>query len=488
MDKILIAGFKHETSTFVRGITDEAAYRKRFLVTGEDVFKEFTGTSSEVGAFIDVLTKYGYEIVPTVVADATPGPIVGRQVYNLVKGKILEGIEKNPDIKGILLMLHGAMVVEDQDDGEGELLTCIREKVPGMPIFATLDMHANVTDAMVANCNALFAYDTYPHIDNYERGTEAAENMHAFLQGEIKPIMEYRPLPLIIPNLNTNVPPFSPLMDKAHELEQRPGVIAVSVLQGFRRADIPCMGMSTVVVCDGDAGLTAAVADEMADFIWERRSILKRESVPVEKAVAMAKAATDTPVVLADVADNPGGGGPCDGTQLLEEMLRQKLENAAFAIIADPETVQQAWTAGVGKEIEVELGGKTEAPELHGHPLKLKAYIKALLDGVYYNKGPMQAKQKVMMGNTAVLRIDGVEVIVTANRIQPHDLNAFYSCGIDPTTKSVLAVKSSIHFRAAFEKIAAAIIDVDLPGMSAYNPLMIEYKRVRRPIYPLDEI
>lgn len=491
--RILIAQVKHETNTFSRLPTDLDAYAKRMLCTGADIPRAVRGTNSELGGFLEVAEQAGWASTFGVAADATPSGRLTAACWAHLKTAILDTLEREGPFDGVLLALHGAMVTETTEDGEGDLLGEIRARVGvDLPIVATLDLHANVSDAMARHASAFVTYRSYPHIDMGARGVEAAQVLLRALRGEVQPRTLVRRGPQLdgADHGRSQSGPMVALLQRAAQHMRAPGILVVNVQAGFPWADIRDVGPSIAVSYDAHvdsaAARAAAIAEEMMGFVWETR---REKSIALSSpAVAMAHCArTESdgrPVVLADFSDNPGGGSYGDSTALLRAMVEARLENAAFATIADAETAAIAHRAGAGAEIRVQLGGKHDAKLSPG--LEVAARVVSLSDGRFVYEGPMQRGIAASMGPTAVLRVGGVEVVVASNRFQVYDRQFFASQGIDPAAKRVVAVKSAHHFRAAFAPIAREVIVVDAAGITSPDPKKFPYRNVRRPIWPLD--
>ena len=331
----------------------------------------------------------------------------------------------------------------------------------------------------------LVTYDTYPHVDTWERAVEAGEILVRMVRHGLKPTAARSHPPMLIfgPKTYSELPPMQTVVRKAHEIERDPRVVTVTVAPGFPYSDIPGAGQYFYVVTDHDPALARRYADELATFMWEmRRDFVPDLATPAE-AVRRAMAAPKGPVVLSDQGDNPGGGAPCDGTLLLGPLLAAGATNAAVAVIADPEAAAQAIAAGVGAAITLAIGGKRDT--LHGAPLTVTGVVRNVTDGLYLNKGPMGTGVQMDMGPTAVFDVNGVEILLTTKRVQPTDLEIFRSQGIEPTEKQILMLKSNVHFRAAFTPIAAEIIDVDTPGLTTNHLHQIPYRRLAAPDLPL---
>jgi microcystin degradation protein MlrC len=485
-DTVLLARLKHETNTFSSLSTGREAFASTSLFRGGEILPEFRETNTDLGGFLRVADGEGWDVVPTVAANATPGGVVTDEAFSAFLDGILDGIEEN-DPDAVLLGLHGAMVTERHRDGDGKILDAVRSAAgDDVPVMATLDLHANVSDRMVDNADGLFGYDTYPHVDIGDTGETAARAMAATLRGDLEPtvVIERAPLLPPLPPLQTAAEPMASLLSTAADAESAL-VPDVSVLGGFAYADVPEAGFSVVGVADESVTSEAAAAcADLAGAANDRRHEFDRTYTGVDAAVAEAAAwDRDDPLVLADIADNPGGGSAQDGTVLLEALLDAGVEDAAVAAIYDPAAVDAAADAGVGGAVTVDLGGHTEA---NGDPIAVEGTVRLLSDGTYRNQGPMSTGLEVSFGRTAVLAVDGVDVIVASHRQQPYDPEAFRSHGITPERQRVLVLKSTVHYRAAFEPIAGGIREVSAPGLCSPDLSAFTYDHVRRPLYPLD--
>lgn len=532
--RILVGEISHETNTFSPIRTTLPYFAERHLFYGPDMINHFTGTHTGVGGYIDAAARLGFELIPSVAASATPSGTVAREAFDHMLGIVLETARQamaSPEgLDGVALCLHGAMVIEGSEDGEGEILEAVRGVVgPDIPVVATLDLHGNITEKMIKNADAFFGFDTNPHVDGYERAEEAADLLAKMLAGGARPVMAMVKAQMMPPTINmrTAEGPMVELFQMARKFEAEPGVVNVSVFGGFPFADIHDAGTCCVAVVDAaqvkgegaaaagkaaaDAAAkarAAAIAKAVTDRAWEiRDQFLKPIPSPAE-AVKHAIEAKRGPVILADVADNMGGGGSGDTTVLLAELLRQGAQNVGFAVIVDPASIARCAVAGVGRMVDLELGGKEEPK--HGAPLKVRGYVKAVTDGVFVNKGPMGTGVVVDVGGTAVVRLGvrysdgapagdddvaewarpgaGIDVLITGRRAAPNDPEIYRAAGITPEDKHILIVKSRGHFRAAYEPLAAEIVEVDCPGFASPNLSHFEYKKVRRPLFPLDRI
>ncbi len=487
--RVVTAELSHETNVFSSVPTDLAAFERAGLRRGEEIARALRDTATPMAGFLDGAAAHGFDLVPLLAVWATPSGMVTAEALEALVGEIVEGIARHGPVDGVLLALHGAMVSERALDADGEILRRVRTAVgPDVPVVATLDLHANVSQAMVDLADVLVGFDTYPHVDQRERGREAADLLVRIARGEVRPAAALAKPPMLPTSqrMTTDRDPMRAILARAHALEARPGVLNVTVAGGFPPADVPEAGLSVVVTTDGDPDLARQLADELAAFAWERREgFLGGVSSWAEAAEAI-RAVARGPLVLVDIGDNPWTGGPGDSAELLRFLLAEGVTGAALASIKDPEAVDACVRAGVGAAVEVALGGKTD--RLHGEPLPVRGAVRMLSDGRYVNRGPMHAGVEVDLGRTAVLVCDGVEVLVTERAETPIDLNVFRSHGIEPTARRVIGLKGKGHFRASFEPIAERVILVEGPGITGADLWRLPFRRVRRPIWPLDEI
>jgi len=493
--RIVTGGIAQETNTFQwQPTTLEDFGRPGFgtLVRGEQ-FLALDGTGTVYGGVVSEARRRGITLVPTTYGSVMPGGRVTRAAFDALSKEILAGIRAALPVDGVLLVLHGAMALEDADDAEGLLIREVRSTVgPDVPIVAPLDLHTNLSDEMVAGLDALVGYKEYPHTDMPETGAAALALLAGIVEGECPPAMAHARIPLIAPNqsmVTTWQSPLKHAIDRAREMEREPGVLAATVFGGFPFADVPFAGISTVVVADGDPLLARRCAAELAGICWERRSDFTIRPTLVAEAIREAMAGPDGSVfVLADIADSGASGTAGDGTTLLRELIEARARSAAVAQIMDPEAVAACVEAGVGAEVTLTIGGKHD--QLHGSPIDVTGVVRLIHEGSFPIAGPMSSGTIATRGRTVVLEIGGpgaIELQLTELRGHPHDLNFFRSFGIEPTERRILGLKSAAHFRAAFEPIATKVIEVDTPGISSANLSSFHYERLRRPIVPLDE-
>jgi microcystin degradation protein MlrC len=484
--RFFVAMVSHETNTFSPIRTDRAQFEAHDLRYGGELLEAYRSTGTCLGGMIEGAAARGVTLVPSLAATASPAGRVAKEFYAEARDRLLADLRAAGPLDGVLLDLHGAMVVEGLDDGEGDLLHAVRAAVGAVPIAVTLDFHANLTRAMVEAATLLHGYKTYPHVDMDARGREAAGRLADVAGGRLRPTVAFRQPPLLPPIAGqlTTRGPMRRLYDLADAMERRPRVVSVSVFAGFPLADIHDAGLSIYVVTDGDQALADALADELTAAAWSLRHEFLHTALSVRDAVARALALDGRPVVLADIADNTGGGAGGDTTEILRELLRVGARGATVACLWDPEAAQACLTAGVGATVSLPVGGKVDPA--HGAPLPVTGRVRTLSDGRFVYKGPMMRGLEGRLGPTAVLDVNDVKIILASHRRQALDPEMIRIVGIDPTAEKILVVKSSIHYRAAFEPIARAILEVDAPGLSSSNLGRFAFTRVRRPIFPLD--
>jgi microcystin degradation protein MlrC len=482
----------HETNTFSRVPTDMAMIRRRDFHLENEIPPAFRGTRSALGASFEAAEEFGWRLVHPVSANPNPSGIVTSEAFETIARMILEAAGQRGPIDGALLHLHGAMVSEHFEDAEGELLARLRQVLgPRVPVVATLDLHANVTQAMAEHANALIAFRTYPHIDMYERAWQGARLLERAMRGEVRPktVIARRPMIYGLDHGRTQAGPMAELIGRGEALEAAGEALVISICAGFSRADIRDVGPSVTVTTDGGNARGRAIAEEFMDHAWKTRGYTSVKLLPVAEAVARAKAGRpgDQPLVIADYTDNPGGGGYGDATALLDGLLKGGVERVAFHAICDPQAIRDGMRAGVGAKATLTLGGKTD-PALGGGPLVLEGEVVCLTNGRFIAYGPMGGGVERNYGPSMVFRVGGIDIVLITNNGQATDLGQFTSLGIDPTRYTTVCVKSMQHFRAAFAPIARDVILVDTGALCSeiYTPEL--FTKVRRPVWPLDPL
>ena len=414
--RVLSAEIAHETNTFSILATTLESYRSRLYYEGADIAAAMAGTACEIAAHLDAAKRYGWDLVQPIAAAATPSGRTTAAAWAHLSGLLLaacdEGHKDGKCFDGVILALHGAMVTEDADDAEGDLLARLRGRLgTAIPIAITLDLHANVSDAMAEHADIIMAYRTYPHIDQYEIAGEAADLLERAMNGEISPSSQVARRPTIegCNDGRTQGGPMADLLVRAADcVAGEADILAVTVCAGFTLADIPFTGPTVTVVGDGNQARCREIAEDFMAEVWRTKHIITVSHHAIAEAMAEATTGGDGgPLVLADFSDNPGSGAYGDSVRILEAMIEAGLENAALGVISDPQAVVVCQTTGEGNETTLALGSKVD-PALYGPPLRITATVERLSDGAYVCDGPMLRGEKRSMGPTAVLRIGGV--------------------------------------------------------------------------------
>lgn len=485
--KILIGQVGHETNTFAADRTDQARFSEMCWRQDQELFSA-KGSADYVSGMIDKAEGLGVELIPTFAAFNVGGLIL-RETYETIVRELTERIAAHRgEADGICLSLHGAAAADGAEDLELDLLRRIRAIVgPDMPITASFDLHGNISREMTALLDGAVNVKEYPHIDCYQAGAKALELLVGKLRGTCRPVLAYRRLPMLIPCATacTFNDPAKGIKDYLAQYAADHGLLDVSFFHGFPYADLPTTGASVIVTADGDRDEAERAADELAQYIWDRRREFDGNYPTPEEAVDKALSIEGGPIVINETSDNPGGGTPADGTHLLRELLRRDLPGTCFGFLYDPEFVRLAMAAGVGATVTGLLGGKTD--NIHGAPLEVTAYVKCITDGVFISKSPVIAQGQAMsIGPSVRIAVGNVDIIVGSVRFQTLDERLFVLHGIDIAQYKLVALKSSQHFRACFEPLAKAIVTADPPGIHTANFSLLPYHRLARPIYPLD--
>lgn len=474
MPRVAVVGLWHETNSWSARPATLADFTAFELLSGSELGTRNAGTGTVIGGFLD---STELDVMPVFSAGAWPsGPVSAATLDTLLDRMRAELAAIGP-VDGLLVNLHGAMVSEDCADVEGRTAAMLRDVVGDAPIAAVLDLHANVSPRLAELVDILISYDTYPHVDMRERGREAAELLARRIAGEnLTTVLAKTPLLTCPLAQGTEDQPMRSLLARARARAAAAGVERICVTAGFPYSDTPGAGFSVLVVCHADNRAVACrVAEETVADIEAAAAAFAVERPDPATAVRQALALDLVPVVLADVADNVGGGSAGDGTALLAELIAQRAPDAVV-VIADPEVALAAHAAGQGARIRATVGARTD--RLHGEPVSVTdAEVVALSDGNYVSTGSWQTGRHFTLGRTAVLRVGGVRIVVTEYAVPPFHRDQLTILGIDPARVGVIVAKGAIAWRAAFPD-AAASIEVDGPGAC---PIRIETLTRRHP-------
>lgn len=530
--KVFAGELAHETNTFCKlPCTEESFHRSCFIEGQAEVQKERLGTRSGFGAVYEAAEKYDWGVACNLSATANPCGALTSACFESMVSKLLLPLKQGQpsSFDGVLLMLHGAMVSEEYEDSEGEILRRCRELVgPDIPILVTLDLHGNITQKMVDHANCLIAVRTYPHIDFYEMAWKAADLLEKSMRGEVelRSVIARRPTLRGLDGGRSQRGPMRDLLDRADiieaeglqgdkilsskmevsALEANP-IHIISICAGFTAADIYDCGPSVTTTVDvkQDKGAALAhaqaVAEGFMDYVWETRSYTSVNHMEPSDLIALAlvRQSSDAKetrgmLLAAEVTDNPGSGHYGDATNVLRSMLDASppLVQAAFYAICDPNAVKRGADIGVGNSGEIVLGGNQD-PAAGGSPLTIQGRVVSLTDGHFLSKGPVVGGTWQNLGISLLFRADcGVEICIISNNAQALDLSQMRSLGCHPEDKRFIVVKSAHHFRADFGPLADAdhggmVVTVDGGGLGSVILKTGKFERIRRPVWPLDQ-
>lgn len=488
--RVGIAFFYHESHSFSPMKTEIEQFRNEGYFIGNEIYDAYLGTKTEVSGFLDVLKQEkDVEIVPLICAAAIPSGVVSTEAYSIIENQMLESIKQAGRLDGLLLALHGAMVVEDIFDPEEHLLGNIRKLIgPNVPIATTLDMHANLSEKMIHHTPLHFGFKTYPHVDMYDQGVRASKALMKQLKEGVTYYASFEKLPMMPPSINmrTAEGPMHKMIEQAKQAEEDEGVYNVSVFGGFPYSDIPIAGASILVVSLAPQK-GKEIAKKMASLFWSLREEFIIHLPSVKEGLDLALSIEDVkPVVLADISDNPLSCGSGDTTELLREMVKLNIPDTLFGGLYDPESIEACRKAGAGKKVWLSLGGKV-SPKF-GEPVQVEATVVAISDGIFHNSGPFNQHLKVDLKGAAHIRVGRMDILLIGRPMSANDPEMFRHIGLEPSTKKILALKAKNHFRAAFEPLVGRIIYVDAPGVASNRLTTFTYRYIPRPIWPLDDV
>ncbi len=485
--KIAVGGFQHETNTFAPMKADWTAFEQAdswpALQVGPSVLTACLGMNIPLGGFLEEAALLDHSFEPLAWCSATPSGYVTQDAYERISTLILDELKAvSKKVDAIYLDLHGAMVTEHLEDGEGTLLQAVRELVgPDVPIVASLDLHANVTQAMVEASDFLTAYRTYPHVDMAETGKRCARVLDRILREGLRPAKAFHKADFLIPLTGscTLVEPAVTVYRDIEELDQNHDVLGASFATGFSPADIEECGPTVLAYADTPKK-AKAVLDRLRLKVEQCESDFSAPLRTPEEAIAhaIARSSVGAPVLMADTQDNPGAGGNGDTVGILKALIKARMQGAVLGVLYDPASAQLAHEAGEGAMVELNLGSLTGgAPE--ETPVSGAFRVVRLSDGEIDATGPYYAGIRLSLGASALLEIDGVKMVVGSKKVQCADQAMFTHFGVDLMQQAIVVVKSSVHFRADFEPIASEVLVVASPGPNPADHRDLTYKNLR---------
>jgi microcystin degradation protein MlrC len=489
--RVGIIGLLHESNTFISKRTTLEHFRQDILLTGQAVHDHFAARPHEIGGFFAGLEQASIEAVPILAARAVPYGPIETATFDQLLSLIESGVASAGTLDGVLVAPHGATVCESIRDADGYWLQQLRKQLGNaLPIIGTLDPHANLSQLMVDSTDALIGYRTNPHLDQRERGLDAARLMSRTLRGEIMPTQfaAFPPLAINIERQATAEPHLASLFDLADDGLQRAGVLSNSILLGFPYADVEEMGSAVLVVSDGDRQLAAREAERLADYMWQHRHQFDGNLISIEDALDRAEA-LDGPVCLLDMGDNVGGGSPADSTHIAHAIRKRKVGRSCICI-CDPQSVQQAVRARVGSAVDLQVGGKTD--KLHGLPYAAKFTVQGIYDGKFTESQVRHGGfTDCDQGASVVVKsMDacGLTILITSLRVPPFSLVQLTSCEIDPTEFHMLVAKGVNAPVAAYAPVCKHLIRVNSPGCTTADMQQLDFVHRRKPMFPFEDI
>lgn len=487
--RVAALGLFHEANTFSPLKADRDLYADDGVLRGDEIEAQHGGAATTMGGFLATTERWpDVKVVPLLFAFVNPiGPIT-RDAFESLVHEMLADVATQGPWDGVLLALHGAAVAEHLLDADGEIAQRVREIVgDDVPVGATFDLHANLSERLIEALTVANVYQTNPHVDARAQALACADLVVRCARREIHPVMVFEPVPLVvnIARQDTSEEPMSRLIDVARTLSRRPGMLSVSVVQGFPYADVPQMGMSCLAVHDGDAEEAERAAHELAAEVWASRAGLQTVGLTVEEALDLAQQAEEGPVVLLDVGDNVGGGAPGDSTVILEAALRRGLPSFVQTVW-DPVAVEKCASVGAGATLELAVGARHgHSP---GHPVQVAGRVRVIAQGSFEDPSPTHGGFRFFdMGRTAVLdTADGQTIVLTSKQMRSTSLAQLRCLGIEPAQYRVVVAKGVNSPRAAYRPVAKQLLVVDTDGITAMGVERFEYRNRRRPLYPFE--
>ena len=484
MARVAVGGFQHETNTFSpikAAYADfEAPDAWPGLTRGGALFDAVAGMNLPAAGFVQEARGLHHELLPLSWCSAQPSGHVTRDAFERIAAMLLDDLRAHGGIDAVYLDLHGAMVAEHLDDADGEILRRVRDLVgAGVPVVASLDFHANISRQMARCATTLVSYRTYPHVDMADCGARAARVLHDLLRGtQVASYLEQVDFLIPLTSQSTLAEPLQSLMREAESAE-RPPLLSLCLAPGFPAADVADCGPS-VYACGSDVFVLTTTVRQVAGELRRREHEFALELYTIEQAVAeltRVDAPRGHPIILADTQDNPGAGGNADTMGLIKALVARGVRGVLAGVICDPDAAARAHAAGEGARIEVRLGARSGT--IGDTPLDASFKVAALGDGRFTGTGPFYHGARFELGPMALLEVDGMRIAVASRKQQAADQAMFRHLRIEPADHAVLALKSSVHFRADFGSMASRILVVEAPGPNIANPAKLPFTRLR---------
>jgi microcystin degradation protein MlrC len=486
--KVALLGLYHESNTFVPQATVTADFMNGHYFKGQAIRKEYEAAHNEIGGMLEVMDQAGIEVVPVMYASATPGGTISSNTYNGLLTSMMEELEKVLPVDACLVIPHGAGVSEEFPDMDGHWLSLLRSRLgDSVPIFGTLDLHANVSPLMVSSTNALVAYKENPHVDMRQRGVDAANLLVQYLEGKIHPVQVLVQLPLAISieQQLTAHEPCKSLYVYADKLSQDPDILSLSILHGFPYADVEEMGSSIIVIADGSREKALEIAHKLEKYILDRHESFVGHKNDIPSALNLIES-SQKPVLLLDMGDNVGGGGPANNCCLLEALEECK-KYKYFVCIYDPDAVDMAERHQPGETFEIVIVG-TGKDGLKTYGAKVK--LLRITNGEFQESSPRHGGQiNFKMGKTALVTTqEGSVIMLTSLRVMPFSLQQLLSQGVNPSEFDAVVAKGVNAPIAAYAPVCPTVIQVNTPGVTQADMTLFNYQNRRKPLFPFEAI
>ncbi|HEX3348594.1 MAG TPA: M81 family metallopeptidase [Acetobacteraceae bacterium] len=486
--RIAIGSLMQETNTFVPFKTDVDTFRSVYLRRGDELLTGYGEARMEIPGFLSVLRTHNTEIVPLLAAAANANGPVTRAAFDTLAGEMVDRLKAAGPVDGVLLALHGAMVIEDEPDAEGELLERVRTALPARtPIGVSLDLHGHLTPRMLTPNTFLVGYREYPHIDQFETGERVASLLCDVLAGlRPMPAMAIAKRPMVVSPVNarTTERPLSGIVAAAREMETQGRVLHAGLFPVQPWLDIPDLGFG-VLVCADDPSVAQRAANQLADMAWAARDDFVPDLLPLEEAIRIGLTSEGTTVV-GDVGDAPSGGTAADNAGVLRALLAagaNRNGRPVYLTLCDPDAVRRAAEAGVGATVRLPVGHKTSRD---GEPVTVTGTVRVLTDGKFTHADAGAKGNEVDLGLCAVLAIGDIRLALRSLPAYEWDTGIFTSVGLPIEQAALIFVKSPAHYRVSYAPRAARVLAADTPGATCGNMRKLTFSRVTRPLYPLD--
>ena len=484
--RIAVGSILTECNGWVDPTTELEDFERTEFRRGAEILD---GTAGVVGGMLRVLQERGVEVLPLISASACPGGLLSSHCYRHLKDELLESLRGFDVSDAVLLGLHGAASVVDLEDPEGDLLEAVRELIgPGIPLVATLDLHAHVTDKMVRCADALLAWETYPHKDSVETGARSARLLLDALDGKVRPAMAMAKVPVLTGAVNASTEgdtPFADLMRLAKSWEGQDGVLSTSVFLVHPYLDCSEMGSGGLVITDGDTDKAVALAREVANKYWERRCDLVPAVHGPSEAVSQGLRVDGGPVLLVETADTCGGGATGDSVASLRALLQAEVDEISLVPVVDPAAAMRCHEAGRGKEIRVALGHKLDPK--WGQPIAVQGVVETLSDGHFRYSGGIWGSQWGDMGPSAMLQIGKVQVLIASHPTYEWADEQYRSMKMDTCGAKFIVVKNPMNYRMTYLETAKKAFILDTPGPTPAILDHLQFRRLKRPYFPADK-